>query len=110
MNLGGIKVSSLELERIINRVPGVRESAAVACSLAGGPDQLIVFLVLVPSTEATAESQWLARLNQAIREELNPLFKASQLSIVSELPRTASNKILRRTLRDQWQKAGGSEV
>ncbi len=109
MNLGGIKVSSLELERIINRVPGVRESAAVACSLAGGPDQLVVFLVLVPSTEATAESQWLARLNQAIREELNPLFKASQLSIVAELPRTASNKILRRTLRDQWQKAGAAK-
>lgn len=109
MNLGGIKVSSLELERIVNRVPGVRESAAVACSLAGGPDQLVVFLVLAPSTEATAESQWLARLNQAIREELNPLFKASQLSIVAELPRTASNKILRRTLRDQWQKAGGAK-
>lgn len=101
MNLGGIKVSSLELERIINRVPGVRESAAVACSSSGGPDQLVVFLVLHPNAEVMTESQWLTRVNQAIRDELNPLFKSSELRIAAELPRTASNKILRRTLRER---------
>lgn len=132
MNLGGIKVSSLELERIINRVPGVRESAAVAYSAGGGPDQLVVFLVLHPTADCptkphspalphlavaaealvppadSAEQTWVTRVNQAIRAELNPLFKASHVQIVSELPRTASNKILRRTLRDQWQSRAAS--
>lgn len=102
MNLGGIKVSSLELERAINLVQGVRESAAVACSRDGGPDLLVVFLVLTDSQSTEADSVWLSRLNQAIREQLNPLFKVSQVCLVSQLPRTASNKILRRTLRDQW--------
>ena len=102
MNLGGIKVSSLELERAINLVPGVRESAAVACSRDGGPDTLVVFLVLSDGDSSAAESVWLGQLNQAIREQLNPLFKVSQVCVVPQLPRTASNKILRRTLRDQW--------
>ncbi|MBL8889327.1 MAG: AMP-binding protein [Planctomycetaceae bacterium] len=102
MNLGGIKVSSLELERAMNLVPGVRESAAVACSRDGGPDLLVVFLVLLDSQPSETDAVWLGRLNQAIREQLNPLFKVSQVCLVSQLPRTASNKILRRTLRDQW--------
>ncbi|MFN5709653.1 MAG: AMP-binding protein, partial [Planctomycetota bacterium] len=46
MNLGGIKISSAELERIMNRVPGVRETAAVAWSQNGGPEELVVFTVL----------------------------------------------------------------
>jgi acetyl-CoA synthetase len=141
MNLGGIKVSSLELERAINRVPGVRESAAVACSREGGPDSLVVFLVLDPSSEesnggsrsaaeallppageasttketltaglagtareaAARERQWVATLNHAIRQQINPLFKVAEVVIVPQLPRTASNKILRRRLRDQWR-------
>ncbi|MBL8854062.1 MAG: AMP-binding protein [Planctomycetaceae bacterium] len=103
MNLGGIKVSSLELERAINLVPGVRESAAVACSRGGGPDTLVVFLVLADGTALEPESAWLVKLNHAIREQLNPLFKVGQVCLVPQLPRTASNKILRRTLRDQWQ-------
>lgn len=102
MNLGGIKVSSLELERAINLVPGVRESAAVACSRDGGPDTLVVFLVSDGANSPELETVWLAKLNQAIREQLNPLFKVSQVCLVAQLPRTASNKILRRTLRDQW--------
>ncbi len=122
MNLGGIKVSSLELERAINLVPGVRESAAVACSLHGGPDTLVVFLVLAdantelpseaknnlptgtnPAGHSETDDAWLLKLNRVIREQLNPLFKVGQVCIVSQLPRTASNKILRRKLRDQWQ-------
>jgi acetyl-CoA synthetase len=114
MNLGGIKVSSLELERVVNRVPGVRESAAVACSRGGGPDTLVVFLVLDPSAQqpagvvgptATTEfvGHWVVRLNQAIRQQLNPLFKVAEVVILPQLPRTASNKILRRDLREQWR-------
>lgn len=109
MNLGGIKVSSLELERAINLVPGVRESAAVACSTGGGPDTLVVFLVLADAAAGEPETVWLAQLNQAIREQLNPLFKVGQVCLVPHLPRTASNKILRRTLRDQWQSGPSPE-
>ena len=45
MNLGGIKVSSAEIERVLQTVPGVGETAAVAVSPGGGPSLLVVFAV-----------------------------------------------------------------
>lgn len=46
MNLGGIKVSPLELERIIDGHPAVYESAAVAIQPEGeGTERLVVFIV-----------------------------------------------------------------
>jgi acyl-CoA synthetase (AMP-forming)/AMP-acid ligase II len=44
MNLGGIKVSSKELERVLDAHPSVHESAAVAVQPeGGGADRLVVF-------------------------------------------------------------------
>lgn len=37
----------------------------------------------------------------AIRSQLNPLFKVSHVVVRDALPRTASNKLMRRVLRDQ---------
>ena len=46
MNLGGIKVSPLELERIVDGHPAVYESAAVAVQPEGeGAERLVVFVV-----------------------------------------------------------------
>jgi acetyl-CoA synthetase len=41
-------------------------------------------------------------MNAAIREKLNPLFKVHEVLAVPRLPRTASNKIMRRVLRDEY--------
>ncbi len=47
MNLGGIKVSSLELERVLEHHPAVFEAAAVAVQPGGeGAEKLVVFAVL----------------------------------------------------------------
>jgi acetyl-CoA synthetase len=99
MNLGGIKISSAELERVCNRVAGIKETAAVSLSHEHGPEQLVVFAVLdqaglSPETLAT-------EMNRTLREFLNPLFKVSQVVVVESLPRTASNKVMRRLLRDR---------
>jgi acetyl-CoA synthetase len=101
MNLGGIKISSAEIERVCNRVDGIKETAAVALADGHGPEQLVLFaVVLQPGLDAGA---LLKPLNQALRDHLNPLFKVSRVEIVEALPRTASNKIMRRLLRDQIQ-------
>ena len=104
MNLGGIKVGSVELERVMNRVDGVVETAAIAVSPAGGgPSELVVYAVTDPDPDTLALK---ARLQQRIRADLNPLFKISQLSVVAALPRTASNKVMRRTLRARHSRGG----
>ncbi len=99
MNLGGIKVSSAEIERVCASVAGIRESAAIALTPAGGgPDQLVLVVVL----EGEPEPGMLqTELQRAIRSRLNPLFKLHRVHPVEALPRTASGKVMRRVLRAQ---------
>ena len=101
MNLGGIKVSSVEIERVLNMVPDIRETAAVAVAPpGGGPSLLWIFAVLHDDGRQDA-GDLQSQLQQAIRTHLNPLFKISALTAIESLPRTASHKIMRRLLRDQ---------
>ncbi len=52
MNLGGIKVSSAEIERVVAGVDGVAEAAAVAVPPpGGGPSRLVVFAVAEPGVD-----------------------------------------------------------
>ncbi|MEZ6093496.1 MAG: AMP-binding protein [Pirellulaceae bacterium] len=97
MNLGGIKVSSAELERVMNGSHGVRETAAIALAEGGGPERLHVFVVMADKRDA---AELVADFNQRLRTELNPLFRVSEIHVVDSLPRTASNKVMRRSLRD----------
>jgi acetyl-CoA synthetase len=97
MNLGGIKISSAEIERVLNQVAGVNETAAVASSQAGGPDELTVFVVGGVELNPDATK---AEMNRRLKEQLNPLFKIRQVKIADSLPRTVSGKIMRRKLRE----------
>lgn len=99
MNLGGIKVGCAELERVLNALAGVQETAAVAIAPpGGGPSRLVIFAVLrTPITEADLKIQ----MQHALRTQLNPLFHLAEVRIIPALPRTASNKIMRRELRSK---------
>ncbi|MDE0019083.1 MAG: AMP-binding protein [Candidatus Poribacteria bacterium] len=102
MNLSGIKVSAAEIEEVLNIVSGIQETAAVAISPKdGGPSQLVIYTVLAASEAAPAKQELHATLQTAISEHLNPLFRVHDVIVVDALPRTASNKIMRRLLRQQ---------
>ena len=99
INLGGIKVSSIQIEEVINQLDYVKESAAIAVSPAsGGPSQLVVYTVPLNSELNMEEKLKGAKI--IIRERLNPLFKVEKLIEIEQLPRTASGKVMRRKLRD----------
>jgi acetyl-CoA synthetase len=116
MNLGGIKVSSAEIEAVLNAVEGVAESAAVTIpDPTQGPSQLAVFVVTEgpirtqsagtgSAYSPRAVNELRDRLNVALRQQLNPLFKISEVRIIDRMPRTASNKIMRRELRTSLQR------
>lgn len=101
MNLGGIKVSSAEIEAVLSTLAGVQDCAAVAVPPpGGGPDRLVV--VLVPREGySPSVAAWHELAQLAIRTQLSPLFAVERLMIRDVLPRTASNKLLRRVLRDE---------
>jgi acetyl-CoA synthetase len=103
MNLGGIKVSSVQIEQVINQLEFIKESAAIAVSPEeGGPSVLVIYGVCLPSND-TPENK--LRLAQAIvKKRLNPLFKVQELIEIDKLPRTASGKVMRRELRKSYKK------
>jgi len=106
MNLGGIKVSSVEIERVCNDVASVKETAAIAVST-GGPCRLVVYAVLSSTDEPifSDKKELRAAMQRSIKQGLNPLFGISDVVIAESLPRTASNKIMRRSLRDDYVKS-----
>jgi len=110
MNLGGIKVSSAEIEQVLNAVAGVRETAAIACAPpGGGPSRLHVFVVptdpdWITFPERAGELKTL--LQAALGSRLNPLFRIAGTTLCAALPRTSSNKIMRRVLREHVEISG----
>jgi acetyl-CoA synthetase len=100
MNLGGIKVSSVELERVVSLHESVVECAAVSIQRKGESiEKLVVYAVV---NEDIAREKLLSELSRLISRNLNPFFKIHDLIITKTLPKTASNKLIRRELRSQY--------
>jgi acetyl-CoA synthetase len=103
MNLGGIKVSSIQIEELINQLDFIKESAAIAVSpKSGGPSILVIYYVEKNDNFDTNER--FSQAKQIIRKKLNPLFKVSDLILINQLPRTVSGKIMRKNLRHDYEK------
>ncbi|XP_011623292.1 probable acyl-activating enzyme 17, peroxisomal isoform X2 [Amborella trichopoda] len=105
MNLGGIKVSSIEIERICNGADeSVLETAAIGVPPdGGGPEQLVIALVFKNPNHSNVDIVQLKKaFNSLLQQKLNPLFRVSYIMPTTSLPRTASNKIMRRILRQQF--------
>jgi acetyl-CoA synthetase len=100
MNLSAIKVSAAEIERALSGMDKIVETAAIAVSPSkGGPSQLIIFAV---TKEKLDQDVIKKQMQLRINSQLNPLFKIKDVIFIKELPRTASNKIMRRVLRQQF--------
>ncbi|KAG7556168.1 AMP-dependent synthetase/ligase [Arabidopsis suecica] len=104
MNLGGIKVGSIEIERVCNSVDdSVLETAAIGVPPpSGGPEQLVIAVVFKSPEISNHDLNLLKKsFNSEIQKKLNPLFKVSSVVTLPSLPRTATNKVMRRVLRQQ---------
>ncbi|KAH9789181.1 putative acyl-activating enzyme 18 (peroxisomal) [Citrus sinensis] len=101
MNLGGIKTSSVEIERVCDGADeSILETAAISVSPAGGgPEVLVICVVLKKGFTSQPVDKLKMIFSKAIQRNLNPF--VSLVKIVLEFPRTASNKLLRRVLKDQ---------
>lgn len=97
-----MQVGSVELERVCTEhVACIDQAAAISApGKGGGPELLHLFVVL--RGQGGADAQGLAAECQgALRKHLNPLFKVQQVHMCDTLPRNASNKVMRRLLRQQ---------
>ncbi len=100
MNLGAIKVSSAEIERAVAGTAGLVEAAAIAVDPpGGGPSALVMYVVVDPGAVLNDVA---AEMQQRIRTTLNPLFRIADVVAIDRLPRTASAKVMRRSLRTDY--------
>lgn len=100
MNLGGVKVGSVELEECLAGHADVGECAAVAARVEG-TERLVAYVV--PEREGLDPARLREELGERLKRELNPLFRLHDVVLVDALPRTASNKLLRRKLRARYE-------
>jgi acetyl-CoA synthetase len=102
MNLGGIKTSSAEIERAIAGIDPIIETAAIAVPPPNnGPSLLVIYAVSAQPIDKEAVKK---AMQMRINQQLNPLFKIHDLVMTQTLPKTASNKIMRRVLRADYAK------
>ncbi|KAA9134396.1 long-chain-fatty-acid--CoA ligase [Microbacterium caowuchunii] len=92
---GGFNVSPSEVERVVNTVPGVAESAVVGIPRGGGAEVVTAVVVLEPG--ATFDED-VARTEA--REHLAEYKRPSSYVVWEELPKSLIGKVLRRRVRD----------
>lgn len=92
---GGFNVSPSEVERVVNAVPGVAESAVIGIPRGGGAEVVTVAVVLEPGAEFDEEAA-----REAAREHLAEYKRPSTYLVWEELPKSLIGKVLRRRVRD----------
>ena len=94
INVGGKKVAPMEVEDILNTIPGIKESVCI-----GIPDPGVVLGEVVKAFVVTDESL----TDEEIMSQLKPQLEVYKLPVeierISEIPRTSSGKIQRLLLK-----------
>jgi long-chain acyl-CoA synthetase len=90
INLGGTKVSPIEIERVLNACPGVKESAVIGVVGGAITGEEIHAFVVPGGSELSAES-----IRAFVANRLEPLRRPAQIHFVAELPKTSSGKLQR---------------
>ncbi|MQA11136.1 MAG: AMP-binding protein [Pseudonocardiaceae bacterium] len=98
INTGGVLVASREVEDALYTHPSVGEVAVI-----GVPDEKwieIISAVVVPKAEEDRATE--AELIEHVKGQLASFKAPKRVHVVTELPRNASGKLLKRVLRDQF--------
>jgi carnitine-CoA ligase len=92
----GENISSFEIERVIDRLPEVLESAAVGVPSEHGEQEVKLAVVLQPGAALTADELW-----SYCDEELPAFMVPRYLEFREELPRTDTQRIRKFEIRDE---------
>lgn len=91
---GGENILPLEVERVLDRIDGVREAAVFGRPDAEWGERVCARLIVDDAIAFDVEA-----LRATIRPLLAPHQRPREIELVDELPRTPSGKLLRRALR-----------
>ena len=98
----GLNVFPEDVERVLNAIPGVRDSAVVGVPI-GSEERVHAVLVLEPGTDADASCARRTRSSTITRRSGAPSSWPEP-----ELPRTEGTRKLKRAAIREWVKSGGA--
>ncbi len=96
INVSGFKVWPAEVEQYLYKMPGIQEAAVYGVPVEAQGEKVIVTVVLRAGATLTPED-----IIAYCREHIAAYKVPSRVDIVSELPKSASGKLLKRVLRQQ---------
>jgi acyl-coenzyme A synthetase/AMP-(fatty) acid ligase len=100
MNAGGVRVSPIEVEAALATCPGVTDAAAAEVRVR--PDTTVIACFYI-SADPLPEATLHAHAAESLARHKQPRLYVR----VDAIPRGATNKILRRRLRHDWETAHG---
>ncbi len=98
--VAGQWVCPSEVEMVMLTHPGVAEAAAVGIEEASGLAKCFAFVV--PKNASQPNDQLLAELSDLANRKLAPHQRPRRIAVVADLPRTATGKLQRFVLREQF--------
>ncbi|QTJ66355.1 acetate--CoA ligase [Rhodococcus sp. ZPP] len=99
MNVSGHRISTSEVESALVGHHGVAEAAVVGAADETTGQGIVAFVILREGVENTGDDL-IAELKAEVAREISPIAKPRQITVVPELPKTRSGKIMRRLLKD----------
>lgn len=94
INVGGKKVAPMEVEDILNTIPGIKESACI-----GIPDPGIVLGEVVKAFVVADDSLTDEEIMEQLRPQLEVYKQPVEIERINEIPKTSSGKIQRLKLK-----------
>ena len=98
LKIAGKRLGSAEVEEVLLELRGVAEAAAIGVEDAAKGQKLVVFLV--PAQDAPADLA--AAVVPHVERRLGRAFRPAAVHLVAELPKTRSQKIMRRVIRNLY--------
>ena len=98
INVGGLKVSPVEIEEVLLRYKGIREAVVIGEASPGKISQNIIKAFLVVTDKK--QFQNFEKLNRYCASELEPYKIPTVFEVVNEIPKSISGKIKRSSARE----------
>lgn len=108
LNRAGVRVGTSELYRVVDALPGVRESLVVDTGRLGEEGRLLLFVALDGSTELDDELR--STIANQIRSQLSPRHVPDMTLQVPDIPKTLNGKRLEVPVKRLFMGADPDEV
>ena len=111
MNISGHRISTSEVESALVGHRAVAEAAVVGANDETTGQAIVAYVILRGNVDAEEDRQKLIdELRAEVSREISPIAKPRDITIVPELPKTRSGKIVRRLLKDMAEGREGGDT